>query len=387
MITTIILNSSKDMILLSGEVGNYIYSNGRKYSYFAGNNYLGLAAHPQVKEAVIRAVEKYGVNFAASRHTTGTSDLHLELEGALASFKGEEDAVVFASGYQGNSILLEILKGSYSTIFIDQSAHASIISAIPADVVKMMYYDHCDAVHLDYLLEYNRGSKPLVITDGIFALTGEIAPLNQIYDIVRKHNALLVVDDAHATGVLGASGRGTPEHFNLPDDTNIYQTETMSKALGGYGGFISGSRALTEMIREGSPTYQASTALPPPIAAAGIASLAILRANPGLRTELIERAWQIREAVTEMDYQTTHFRTPVIPIILDSSEKAAGLSLFLEENGVIAPYMKYPARKAMHQIRIAVSVTHTDDQVNQLLELLKKWKDKNESNQDQKGSH
>ncbi|MCB9027552.1 MAG: hypothetical protein H6545_00315 [Bacteroidales bacterium] len=124
-----------------------------------------------------------------------------------------------------------------------------------------------------------------------------------------------------------------------------------------------------------------------PIAAAGIASLAILRANPGLRTELIERAWQIREAVTEMDYQTTHFRTPVIPIILDSSEKAAGLSLFLEENGVIAPYMKYPARKAMHQIRIAVSVTHTDDQVSQLLELLKKWKDKNESNQDQKGSH
>jgi 7-keto-8-aminopelargonate synthetase-like enzyme len=245
----------------------------------------------------------------------------------------------------------------------------------------MMYYDHCDAVHLDYLLEYNRGSKPLVITDGIFALTGEIAPLNQIYDIVRKHNAILVVDDAHATGVLGVSGRGTPEHFNLPDDPNIYQTETMSKALGGYGGFISGSRVLTEIIREGSPTYQASTALPPPIAAAGIASLTIIRENPGLRTDLLDRAWKIREAVTGMDFQTTHFRTPVIPIILDAPEKAAELSLFLEENGVIAPFMKYPVRKAMHQIRIAVSVTHTDDQINQLLELLKKWKDKNESNQ------
>ncbi len=368
------------MILLSGEVGNYIVSNGKKYSCFAGNNYLGLASHPLVKEAVIRAVKKYGVNFAASRHTTGTSDLHLELEGALASFKGKEDAVVFASGYQGNSILLEILKGRYSTIFIDQSAHASIIAAIPTDVVKVMFYDHCDAAHLDYLLDYNRGSSPLVITDGIFALTGEIAPLNQIYEVAVKHNAILVVDDAHATGVLGATGRGTPEHFNLPADVNVHQTETMSKALGGYGGFISGSRSVTEMIREGSATYQASTALPPPIAAAGIASLAIIRENPDLRVRLLDNAWRIREAVTEMDFQTTHFRTPIVPIIMDAPDKAQGLSRFLEENGVIAPFMNYPVRKAMHQIRIAVSASHTDDQISQLLGLLKQWKDKHESN-------
>jgi 7-keto-8-aminopelargonate synthetase-like enzyme len=368
------------MVLLNGEVGNYIISNGKRYSCFAGNNYLGLASHPLVKEAVIRAVQKYGVNFAASRHTTGTSDLHLELESALASFKGKDDAVVFASGYQGNSILLEILKGSYSTIFIDQSAHASIIAAIPADVVKVMYYDHCDAGHLDYLLDYNRGSSPLVITDGIFALTGEIAPLNQIYEVAVKHNAIVVVDDAHATGVLGDTGKGTPEHFNLPAYENVHQTETMSKALGGYGGFISGSLAVTAMIREGSATYQASTALPPPIAAAGIASLAILRENPGLRTRLLDNAWRIREAVTEMDFQTTHFRTPVIPVIFDTPEKARGLSRYLEENGVIAPFMNYPVRKAMHQIRIAVSASHTDDQISMLLELLKQWKDKNESN-------
>ncbi len=204
------------MILLNSEVGNYIFSNGKKYSYFAGNNYLGLAGHPDIKAAVIRAVEKYGVNFSASRHTTGTADIHLELEGSLASFKGKEDAVVFASGYQGNSILLEILKGSYSTIFIDQAAHASIIAAIPADVVKVMYYDHCDADHLDYLLDYNRGSNPLIVTDGIFPLTGEIAPLNRIYPVVKKHNGLLVVDDAHSTGILGETGKGTPEHFSLP---------------------------------------------------------------------------------------------------------------------------------------------------------------------------
>jgi len=368
------------MVLLNGEVGNWITSNGRRYSYFAGNNYLNLAGHPRVKEAVIKAVEKYGVNFAASRHTTGTSDLHLELESALASFKGKDDAVVFASGYQGNSILLEVLKGSYSTIFMDQAAHASIIAAIPADVVKVMYYDHCDAGHLDYLLEYNRGSNPLVITDGVFALTGEIAPLDQIYEVVKRHNAILVVDDAHATGVLGVTGRGTPEYFRLPEEGRIYQTETMSKALGGYGGFIAAGRDIIDMIREHSATYQASTALPPPIAAAGKASLAILAETPGLRKELLEKAWLIREAVIAMDFSTTHFRTPIVPVIFNSPEKAKGLSLFLEENGVIAPFVNYPVRQTMHLVRIAVSVSHTEEQISQLLGLLKQWKDTNESN-------
>lgn len=364
------------MILLNSEVGNYIISNGKKYSYFAGNNYLGLAGHADIKAAVIRAVEKYGVNFSASRHTTGTADIHLELESSLASFKGKDDAVVFASGYQGNSILLEILKGSYSTIFIDQSAHASIISAIPADAARVMYYDHCDAEHLDYLLDYNREPNPLIVTDGIFPLTGEIAPLGSIYTVVKRHDGLLVVDDAHSTGVLGATGKGTPEHFNLPSDDKIFQTETMSKALGGYGGFISGSKHLTETIRERSATYQASTALPPPIAAAGIASLAILKANPELRQKLLDKAWRLREDIIALDFNTTQYRTPIIPVIFEDRDKARGLSIFLEENGLIAPFMNYPVRKEMHQIRIAVSVSHTEDQIGQLLELLKKWKEK-----------
>jgi 7-keto-8-aminopelargonate synthetase-like enzyme len=368
------------MVILSSGVGSYIISNGRRYSYFAGNNYLGLAGHEAVKEAAIRAVEKYGVNFSASRRTTGTADIHLELEEELAAFKGQEDAVVFASGYQGNDILLEILKGNYSTVFLDQSAHASIIAAIPADVVKVMYYDHCDPDHLDYLLDYNRDSNPLIITDGIFALTGEIAPLDMIYPIVSKHKGILVVDDAHATGILGETGRGTPQYFNLPEEGHVYQTETMSKALGAYGGFISGTRKLTDLIRERSATYQASTALPPPIAAAGIASLRIIRENPDLRLKLLDMAGKIREAIIGMDFRTTHQRTPIIPVIFDSADKARSLSLFLEENEYIVPFMNYPMRQEMHQIRIAVSVSHTTGQIERLLELLKQWKDKYESN-------
>lgn len=368
------------MVVLSGGVSNYIFSNGRQYSYFAGNNYLGLAGHEAVKEAAIKAVEKYGVNFSASRRTTGTADIHLELEKELASFKGQEDAVAFASGYQGNGILLEILRGSYSTVFADRSAHASIIAAIPADVTKVMFYDHCDPDHLDYLLDYNRGSNPLVITDGIFALTGEIAPLDRIYPVMMKHNGMLVVDDAHATGILGETGKGTPELFHLPDEGRVYQTETMSKALGAYGGFIAGSKKLTDMIRERSATYQASTALPPPIAAAAVAALRVMRDNPDLRTRLLDLADTVREAIIEMDFRTTHDRTPIIPVIFDSEDKAKRFSLFLEDNGFIVPFMNYPVRQGMHQVRLTVSVSHTESQVERLLELMKQWKEKYESN-------
>ena len=364
------------MVLLNSGIGNYVLSNGKQYSYFGGNNYLGLANHPAVREAAIKAVEKYGVNFSASRHTTGTADIHLELEKTLAVFKGKEDAVVFASGYQGNSILLELLKGSYSTIFIDQSAHASIIAAIPSDVVKVMFYDHCDASHLEKLLDHNKGSDPLVVTDGVFALTGEIAPLDRIYPVVKEHNGILVVDDAHATGILGVTGKGTPEYFNLHTEEKIFQTETMSKALGGYGGFISGSYNLTEMIRERSATYQASTALPPPIAAAGIASLKIISRHPELRTGLLEKAGKLREEIGRLGFHTTHFNTPVIPVILDSPERAKSLSSYLEENGVIAPFMNYPVRQELHLVRIAVSFSHTDEQIRALLKLLKQWKAK-----------
>jgi len=368
------------MTLLNSGIDNYVYSNGKRYSYFGGNNYLGLANHPSVREAAISAIQKYGVNFSASRHTTGTSDIHLELERELSAFKGKEDAVVFASGFQGNGILLEILKGRYSTVFADQSAHASIISAIPADAVKVMYYDHCDAGHLENLLEHNRDSFPLIITDGVFALTGEIAPLDEIWPVVKKYKGMLVVDDAHSTGVLGNTGKGTPEHFKLLKEEDIFQTETMSKALGGYGGFISGSNDLTEMIRERSATYQASTALPPPIAAAGIASLKIINDNPDLRIQVIQKARRLRKEISGLGFKTTQFDTPIIPVIFERTEKAKSLSTYLEENGIIAPFMNYPARQEIHLIRIAVCANHTSDQIEILLEMLKKWRDKNERN-------
>lgn len=365
------------MILLNSSIGNYITSNGRRYSYFGGNNYLGLAGHPLVKEAAIKAIEKYGVNFSASRRTSGTADIHIELEKKLAHFKGKHDSVVFASGYQGNSILLEVLRERYSEIFLDQYAHSSILSAVKSNSDRIHYYNHCDAGHLERLMEEFSGLAPLIVTDGVFALTGEIAPLDKIYPLVKKHNAILIVDDAHATGVLGKNGRGTPEYFDLPDNENIFQSETMSKALGSYGGFISGSRIFTDFLRATSSTYQASTSLPPSVVAAGIAALAIIKDSPELRIKLIAKADELRSRITGLDFKTTNNSTPIIPVMLNSIEKAKQCSSYLEQNGIIVPFMDYPSSHNSYMIRIAVSASHTEDQIDQLLDFMKKWRRSN----------
>jgi 7-keto-8-aminopelargonate synthetase-like enzyme len=360
-------------IVLESGIDSYVYSHGKKYSYFGGNNYLGLAGHTKVKEAAVRSVKKYGVNFSASRCTTGTASVHLELEKQLSLFKGKQDTVVYASGFLGNRILLEILKDTYSVVFTDEYAHASIFAGIPGDM-KVLYYNHCDADHLDNLLDQHMITDPLIITDGVFALSGEIAPLDKIYPVVKKYNGILVVDDAHSTGILGKTGRGTPEHFNLPEDGNIYQTETMSKALGSYGGFISGDNNLTGMIRTRSSTYLASTALPPPVVAAGIASLKVMHDNPDLHINLLGKSARLREEINGLGFQTTKDNTPIIPIILKDYDKAKSLSLFLEENGIIVPFMNYPSRQEINLVRITITTCHKNHQIESLLELLKKWK-------------
>lgn len=364
------------MIVLNSGIGNYVHSNGKKYSYFGGNNYLGLANHPVIKAAAIKSIQAYGINFSASRCTTGTADIHLELEKQLSIFKDKQDAVVFASGYQGNSILLEVLKNRYSAVFMDQFAHPSIAGSIPRDIANVQYYNHCDTGHLENLLNRHSVSCPLIITDGIFALTGEIAPLDKIFPLVEKHNGILVVDDAHSTGILGKNGRGTPEHFKLADTGNIFQTETMSKALGSYGGFISGSMELTELIREKSTIYQASTALPPPIVAAGLASLKIIQQNPEMRILLLNRAGELRKEIISLGFQTTQDNTPIVPIMLSAHTKAKELSLFMESNGIILPFINYPVKQEKYLVRIAVSISHTIEQIEEVVENLNKWKDK-----------
>ena len=362
------------MLVLESGVGTYIQAEEHQYSCFAGNNYLGLANHPEIVEAAIQGTKKYGVNFSASRQTSGTSDIHLELERQLAIFKQEEDAVVFASGYLGNKIILHILKGEYDTIFVDQSAHSSILDGLPNDKTGICFYTHCDCKNLEYQIKKCKSKKPLVITDGIFALTGEIAPLDEIYRIVETNNGLLIVDDAHSTGVLGENGRGTPEYFGFGDAPRILQTETMSKAIGVYGGFISGSKELILKIREKSPAYGASTSLPPPLVAAAIAAIRIIGEQPELRSKMFSNAVRIREGLNRLGFHSTNSCTPIIPIIFEKQADAINLSDFLKANLILAPFVTYPVKMVQYIVRITASAAHTEEQIDELLVVLGKWK-------------
>jgi 7-keto-8-aminopelargonate synthetase-like enzyme len=359
---------------IKSEIGNYLEVSNKKYSFFAGNNYLGLAGHPNLKRAAKTAIDQYGLNFAAARHTTGTSDIHLELEKELSAFKDEEDSVVFASGYMGNGILLQVLKERYNTVFTDESSHPSILEGIPHDIRNIHLYRHGDMQHLEDLLIKHRNHPALIITEGVFALTGEISPIDEIYALAHKYNLLLIVDDAHATGVLGESGKGTPEYFNLLHAPDLYQTETMSKALGVYGGFISSGREIISLIRERSTTCLGSTSLPPPLVSAACASIRMVRQQPELRPILYKKAGDIRRGIIGSGYHTNQAPTPIIPVFFDSPDQARNLSLYLERNGIIAPCISYPVKMNQFIVRITVSVNHTPDQIEELLETLKKWK-------------
>ena len=361
------------MIVSNSAVSNYICLLDKVYSFFGGNNYLGLADNPLLKRAAINSIEKYGLNFAAARQTTGTSEIHTELEKLLATFKNKEDAVVFGSGYMGNRILLSALEGRYSSVFMDEYSHSSIKEGIPSGISEIFVYNHSDPDHLEGLLKANRKCKPLIITDGIFSLTGEIAPLDKIHSLSEKYGAIIVVDDAHSTGVLGKNGRGTPEHFNLESAPNIYQTETMSKAGGVYGGFIAAEREIIDTIREKSSTYLASTSLPPPLVSAASASISIMMQHPELRILLYRNSKKIIEGVKSLGFLTFSEETPIIPLCFSSMEMAQEVSGFLKEHGIIVPYIIYPVKTGKFILRITVSAIHTLEQIEELLTVLGEW--------------
>jgi 7-keto-8-aminopelargonate synthetase-like enzyme len=361
------------MIVVKNGIDNYIRLDNIQYSYFAGNNYLGLANHPAIVEHAIEALKKYGVNFSASRQTTGTSDIHLELEELLSEFMGQEDAVVFATGYISNMLLMTGLKDQYAVIIADESAHPSIKDGIP-NGVPFYFYRHCETGDLADLLDKYKDQRALVITDGIFPLTGEIAPLDRIYSLVEKYDALLLVDDAHSVGVLGENGRGTAEYFNIHGAGNLFQTGTMSKAFGSYGGFIAGDKRLIDQIRSRSTFYGASTALPPSAVAAGCASIRFLNDHPERRKALIQNAEIVRKGISELGYETSHDPTPIIPILFNTKIDAKNLSTYLRENGIIAPAVDYPTTLEKYIVRVTVSSNHTKEQVENLLNMLKTWK-------------
>jgi 8-amino-7-oxononanoate synthase len=344
---------------------------GHRVLLFSSNNYLDLAAHPRITEAAINAIRRYGVGAGASRLVAGNLRPHRELEDRLAAFKRVEATLVFTTGYQANLGLIPTLAEERAVIYADRLCHASLIDACRLCEIPLRIYRHRDHMQLSRLLQKGHASA-LVVTDGVFSMDGDVAPLPDLYKAVEQSAATLVVDDAHGTGVMGKTGRGTVEHWGL-EGQPIVQMGTLSKALGGLGGFVAGSRDLIEYLVNRARPFIYTTALPPALAAAAIAALDVIEAEP----ERLERLWSLRhrlhEGIRQLGFDTLDSQSPIIPLLVGDTDAACSLSEALLAHGIYAPAIRPPTVPAgTSRIRMSVTAGHRPEQIDYALEALSK---------------
>jgi glycine C-acetyltransferase len=348
--------------------------NGQEMLMFASNNYLGMTTHPKVKEAAIRAVEKYGVGAGSVRLLGGTFSIHEQLEERLAQFKGAEAAIAYSSGYVSNfSTLSTFLNRSTDVAIIDENIHASLLDGLRFVRVPFRIFNHNDMADLEEKLKASVGhSNPVVIVDGIYSMDGDIARLPEIYRLARQHRALVIIDDAHATGVLGKHGRGTPEHFGLHGKIDIV-LGTLSKGLGGIGGFAAGSKDLIVYLKHVSRGFVFSAALPPSTCAALIAALDVIEQEPQWVIRLQENAKLLRSGLQQLGYNTGLSETPVIPVILGDELKVYQMTRALHLLGIYVSPVTFPAvKKGTSRLRVSVMATHTPSDILRALEAFDK---------------
>jgi glycine C-acetyltransferase len=345
---------------------------GREVINLASNNYLGLADHPKLKEAAIEAIRRYGVGSAAVRTIAGTMSLHLELERRIAEFKKTEACVVFQSGFAANAGTVAAILGPDDHIVSDELNHASIIDGCRLSRAKIHIFPHRDVAAADRILSELDGvpGRKLLITDGVFSMDGDIAPLPQLVEVAERHGAIMMVDDAHASGVLGRAGRGTADHFNLHGRVHI-QVGTLSKAIAAIGGYVCGSRDLIEFLYHRARPFLFSTSHPPSVAATCLAALDLLEKEP----ERIERLWQNTEyfkgELRKAGFQTGASETPITPILIGDAALAFRFSNELFEEGVFATGVGYPTvPKGKARIRTIVTAVHTREHLDRALEIL-----------------
>jgi len=344
---------------------------GRDVINLASNNYLGLAAHPKLKEAAAKAAMDFGAGSGAVRTIAGTMTLHRELERRFADFKGAEDALMFQSGFTANSGTVAAILTKEDVIVSDQLNHASIIDGARLSRAEIKVFPHKDAAAADKLLQETKssGRRQLLITDGVFSMDGDIAPLPELVDVAEKHGAIMMIDDAHASGVLGPGGKGTVGHFGLDPSRVDVQVGTLSKAIGVMGGFIAGPAHLIRwLVNRGRP-FLFSTSAPPAVAAACIAALDVMRDEP----ERIERLWSntgfFKKGLHDLGLDTGASETPITPVIAGEETKAVELSRLLWEEGVFTPAIVFPTvAKGRARVRTIVTADHTEEDLREALE-------------------
>lgn len=346
-----------------------IFINGVEHINFSSNDYLGLANHTSITEAVKKALDIYGFGSGASRLLSGGTELHRELEKKIAEFKDAEAALIFNSGYTANISVIPALAGQGDVIFSDELNHASIIDGCRLSKAKKAIYRHRDVAHLSKLIKKEKGKRKIVITDTIFSMDGDIAPLKEISDICHQHNAILYIDDAHGTGVLG-NGRGALSHFAIKPDSQIIQMGTFSKALGSYGAFIAADRNIIDWLTNTARGFIYSTAIPVCAVAASIEALKILQND----SSLVKKLWQNRErlfkGIKDLEFDTMNSETPIIPIVVSKDvETTMKFSERLMKNYIYAPAIRPPTVK-IPRIRVTVTAAHTEEDIDELLKVL-----------------
>lgn len=359
---------------LSSPQGSWLVVDGKRALNFCSNNYLGLANDPRIVKAAQEKMDQYGVGPAAVRSIAGTMDLHLELERRLAAFKGVESAITFQSGFTANLATIPALVGKEDVIFSDELNHASIIDGSRLSGAKITRFAHANAEDLDRVITEAQGSfrRGLIVTDGVFSMDGDVAPLDQIYEVAKKHDLLLMVDDAHGEGVLGKGGRGIVDHFNLHGKVDV-EVGTMSKAFGVVGGVVAGNKVIIEWLRQRGRPFLFSSAVTVPDVAACLAAVDILEES----TELVDRLWEntryFKAEMAKLGFDTGHSVTPITPIMLGEAPLAQQFSRDLFEEGVFAMSLGFPTvPRGKARIRVMISASHRKEDLDQGLEAFAK---------------
>jgi len=345
---------------------------GKRVIMAGSNNYLGLTNHPRVKEAAIKAIERYGTGCAGSRILNGNLDIHGDLEKKLARFLRKEAALVFATGYQTNLGAISALVGRNDVAIIDMYDHASIMDGCRLSFGEVKKYRHADMEALERALEGTKGKEKLIIVDGVFSMEGDMADLPSIVKLARAYGARIMLDDAHGIGVLGDGGRGTAEHFGLENEVDLIMG-TYSKSLAAIGGFVAGRADVINWIRHLARSMIFSASLPPSLAASVSTALDIIEEQPELRARLWRNTHKMLKGYKKLGFDTGMSQTPIIPVLIKDTMKTYEMCRLLFENGVFVNAVISPAvPQGRELLRTSCMATHTEEQLDKILDAFEK---------------
>ena len=357
---------------VTGSQGRKIVLDGREVLNFCSNNYLGLADDSRLREAAVECIKEEGIGSGASRLICGNMAAHRELEETIARFKGAESCLTFSTGYMANVGIISSIFGRDDMIFCDRLNHASIIDGIILSQAKFKRYPHNDMEALEEMLRAATGFRRRgIITDSVFSMDGDIAPLDKIMELARKYDCLVMIDEAHALGVMGKNGKGLAEHFGVEDKIDI-QMGTLSKAAGSFGAYCCGSKELIDLLVNKARSFVYTTALPPAVAAASKKAIEIIRDEPALRQELWTNTDYFHKAILAIGFNTLSSVTPIVPIVIGESTVAVEFSKRLLEQGIFVSAIRPPTvPQNTARLRLTVMATHTREDLGYTLEKLK----------------